>query len=155
RSKRCVVQVKSGEGLGTGFVIATNDDLNLVVTNKHVLIGAEAFEAESTSYPKTCTIVTWSKKDLPATVVALASDSDMDAAMLAVRSSDLEAWQIADFDNVRDGEEVVAIGNPLGFDHTVTKGIVSAKRNYFIQTDAAINHGNSGGPLVNRRGQVV
>jgi S1-C subfamily serine protease len=113
------------------------------------------FTKDNVRFAKTCNVVTVAGNSLSGTLVGLARQSKIDAAVILVKSGQLRPWPIASFDAVKDGEEVVAIGNPYGFGHTLTKGIVSAKRDYYLQTDAAINPGNSGGPLVNRRGQVI
>lgn len=101
----------------------------------------------------------------PATV--LGKDKELDIALVKIDAHHLPFAELGDSDAARIGEWVVAIGNPLGLDHTVTQGIISAKGRSgrmlgggsglesFIQTDAAINRGNSGGPLLNLKGQVV
>jgi serine protease Do len=150
------VQVQSGDSAGTGFVIASAGDRHLIVTNKHVLEKTSGSFWGTASYPKSCTVITVSDKSYTAAVAALGSDEEIDAALLLVHSNELEPWSIGRYDSVRDGEDVVAIGNPLGLDHTITRGIISAKRaDFLLQTDAAINPGNSGGPLLNRKGQVI
>ncbi|MEE9131909.1 MAG: trypsin-like peptidase domain-containing protein [Phycisphaerales bacterium] len=92
------------------------------------------------------------------------ADAETDLAVIKIDESGLIAARFADSDTIEVGQWVLAVGNPFGFDHTVTAGIVSAKgrssmglANFgnFIQTDAAINPGNSGGPLVNLRGEVI
>jgi len=101
------------------------------------------------------------RRELPATVIGV--DPPTDIALLKIEAKDLPVVDIGDVDSLKVGEWVIAIGSPFGFDHSVTKGIVSAKgrsvgmERYvpFIQTDVAINPGNSGGPLFNMRGEVV
>lgn len=151
-----VVQVTtrtpSGSGLGSGFVI---DAEGHVVTNYHVIEGADEIE------------VSFSNKDtLDATLVG--SDPSTDIAVLKVDAG-ADAFtplELADSDAVAVGDPVVAIGNPFGLERTVTAGIVSALQravrapngytiDEVIQTDAAINQGNSGGPLLDSSGRVI
>jgi putative serine protease PepD len=149
-----VVAVQVGGGSGTGFVIDTQ---GTIVTNAHV-VGASSQASVRFG-------------DSGATVDAevLGSDPSTDLAVLRVdpsRVRTLHPLTLADSENVRVGDEVVAIGHPFGLDRTATAGIVSGlgreiqSPNGFsidevIQTDAAINPGNSGGPLVDGRGRVV
>jgi putative serine protease PepD len=149
-----VVAVQVGGGSGTGFVIDTQ---GTIVTNAHV-VGASSQASVRFG-------------DSGATVDAevLGSDPSTDLAVLRVdpsRVGTLHPLTLADSENVRVGDEVVAIGHPFGLDRTATAGIVSGlgreiqSPNGFsidevIQTDAAINPGNSGGPLVDGRGRVV
>ncbi len=135
-------------GVGSGFIISESGD---VVTNHHVVDGAERV---------TVTLSDGTK--LPAEVVG--SDPLTDIALLQVESdTPLPAVTFGASDNMRAGDQVFAIGNPFGLGGTVTSGIVSAtSRNInsgpfddFIQTDAAINRGNSGGPLFNADGDVI
>lgn len=134
--------------LGSGFVI---DPAGTVVTNNHVI--AEANEI---------TVVFNDGTELKAEVVG--KDAKTDIAVLKVKSDKpLKAVKFGDSDKIRIGEWVIAIGNPFGFGGSVSAGIVSAKQrnirsgpyDSFIQTDAAINKGNSGGPLFNLDGDVV
>ncbi|MGE3143552.1 MAG: Do family serine endopeptidase [Hyphomonadaceae bacterium] len=134
--------------LGSGFVISAD---GVVVTNNHVIEGAE-----------TITVILQNGQQLPARVVG--RDPATDLAVLRVSSNaPLPFVQFGDSDRARVGDLVIAIGNPFGLGGTVTLGIVSARnRNIdagryddFIQTDAAINRGNSGGPLFNMAGQVI
>jgi S1-C subfamily serine protease len=139
--------------LGSGFVI---DKSGHVVTNYHVIEGASKVE------------VSFSGNDeMPATVVG--KDPSTDIAVLRIKGAQgraLTPLELGSSDAVRVGDAVVAIGNPFGLERTVTAGIVSALQreitapNGFaidrvIQTDAAINHGNSGGPLLNADGKVI
>jgi S1-C subfamily serine protease len=151
-----VVQVTtraaSGSGLGSGFVV---DDQGRIVTNYHVIEGADEIE------------VSFSNKDtLDATLVG--SDPSTDLAVLQVDAGAdaLTPLELADSDAVAVGDPVVAIGNPFGLERTVTAGIVSALQravrapngytiDEVIQTDAAINQGNSGGPLLDSSGRVI
>ncbi len=134
--------------LGSGFVI---DPSGIVVTNNHVI--AEANEV---------TVVFNDGTELKADVVG--KDARTDVALLRVKSDKpLKSVSFGDADKARIGEWVIAIGNPFGFGGSVSAGIISAKQrnirsgpyDSFIQTDAAINKGNSGGPLFNMAGEVI
>jgi S1-C subfamily serine protease len=139
--------------LGSGFVISKS---GYILTNAHVVLGGHNVRVGFSS-----------GKTYPAKVVG--ADSSTDVAVLRVKlpASSLHPLPLADSRTVRPGNPVVAIGNPLGEDRTITEGIVSAISRQIqslvpgkliygaIQTDAAINHGNSGGPLINAAGQVV
>ncbi len=136
------------QGLGSGFVL--NKD-GYIVTNHHVVDNASSV-----------TVRLSDDRTFEAEVIG--TDPLTDIAVLKIDAGeDLQAVQLGDSDVIRVGEDVVAIGNPFGLHSTVTTGIVSAKgRNIsegpyaeFIQTDAAINKGNSGGPLFNMDGEVV
>jgi len=133
---------------GSGFVISTD---GYMLTNNHMVEGAEKVEVELTDGRKF-------------TAKIIGADSDSDVAVVKIDAANLPYLELADSDTLEVGEWVLAIGNPLGLSHTVTAGIVSAKgrsgfglADYenFIQTDAAINFGNSGGPLINLDGKVV
>lgn len=136
---------------GTGFFITAD---GYILTNNHI--------AEDSVKN---TITTLQGKDYEAKVVG--TDPKTDLALLKIEANDLPFATLGDSALVKVGEWVLAIGNPLGMEHTVTAGIVSAKGRQlgmgtnvptyqdFIQTDAAINRGNSGGPLVDMRGEVI
>jgi len=136
-------------GLGSGFVI---DPSGLIVTNNHVVDGADDIKVKLPGNPA----------EMPAKVVGV--DPQTDLALLKVEApAPLPAVRFGDSDKLRPGDVVLAVGNPFGLGGTVTAGIVSARNrdihsgpyDDFIQTDAAINRGNSGGPLFDTRGQVV
>lgn len=139
-------------GTGSGFIITTD---GYIITNNHVVENAEVL-----------TVSLLDQREFEARLIG--RDANTDVAVLKIEATGLPAVILANSDDVRIGEWVLAIGNPLDFTFSVTAGIVSAKgrllsgltnSNYaiqdFIQTDAAINPGNSGGPLVNIRGEVV
>lgn len=147
-------QVFEQEGGGTGFII-TND--GLILTNKHV--------AENTS---SLMVLTADGKDYRAEIAAL--DPTNDLAILKIDAKGLPVVDLGDSNDLQIGQWVVAIGNALGLlQNTVTVGVISARErqlvagsgseqeqlNNLLQTDAAINSGNSGGPLVNLTGQVI
>lgn len=144
------------EGYGSGIII---NDQGYILTNYHVVSGASTMK-----------VIFNNKKEVNAKVVNY--DSSMDLAVIKVTDSDVKMPGIAELGNSKDlqvGDPVVAIGNPLGqeFLGSVTSGIISAtnrqvqvdststKTETLIQTDAAINEGNSGGPLINSQGQVI
>ena len=134
--------------LGSGFII---DKKGIVVTNNHVIQGAEDIVVRVEG-----------DKDYKAKV--LGADPGMDLAVLQIETKDiLKPVQFGNSDKARIGDWVIAIGNPFGLGGTVTAGIISARNRSiglsryedFIQTDASINQGNSGGPLFNMNGEVV
>ena len=135
-------------GTGTGFLIDADGH---ILTNHHVIEGAERL-----------TVKLADGRSLRAEVVG--SDPDTDIALIKVSApAPLPHASLGDSDALRVGEWVCAIGNPLAYEHTVTVGVVSflgrklfdAGLDNYIQTDAAISFGNSGGPLINSRGQVI
>src|SRR5215471_5840348 len=148
-------QREKQEALGSGFIV---DRSGVILTNNHVVAGADEVVVQLAD-----------SRRLSARV--LGSDPATDVAVVRVDKPprDLPAVTLGDSDKTRVGDYVLAIGNPLGLGQTVTMGIVSAKNRIigeklgdvdpryedFIQTDAAINQGNSGGPLFNFRGEVV
>jgi putative serine protease PepD len=143
----------SSQAEGSGFVYDKRGD---IVTNQHVVAGATSISVQF-----------WNGKSYKATLVG--SDSSTDLAVVRVQSapsSILHPLSLGDSTNVQVGDPVIAIGSPFGLSETVTSGIVSAlhrtmnaPNNYTIsdsiQTDAPINHGNSGGPLIDDAGRVI
>jgi len=142
-----------GTATGSGFVI---DSEGHILTNNHVVEGADQIE------------VKLGESDTNYTAEVVGADPASDLALLKVDAParELHPLTLGDSAKMEVGDPVVAIGNPFGLDRTVTAGIVSAIQraitapngytiDHVIQTDAAINHGNSGGPLLNRRGQVI
>ena len=133
--------------LGSGFIIASD---GYILTNNHMVEGSEKVTVELADGRKFTAEIT-------------GTDPGTDIAVIKIDADNLPYLELADSDTLEVGEWVLAIGNPLGFSHTVTAGIVSAKGRSlrladienFIQTDAAINRGNSGGPLLNLEGKVV
>ena len=140
------------EALGSGFVI---DKAGHIVTNYHVVQGAQRVQVSFSNNER-----------LAAQVVGRDPATDVAVLQVKAQSRALTPLDLGNSDAVRVGDAVVAIGNPLGEDRSITSGIVSAlQRRIFapngapidnvIQTDAALNHGNSGGPLLNTRGRVI
>jgi Do/DeqQ family serine protease len=134
--------------LGSGVMVTTDGYL---LTNYHVVDGADDIKVDFTD-----------GRTLTAKVVG--TDKPSDLALLKVSGSDFKAVALGNSDNVKVGDVVLAVGNPLGVGETVTMGIISAKNRStsvdgsyedFLQTDAPINHGNSGGALVNTKGELV
>ena len=135
---------------GSGVIISPNGE---ILTNYHVV-------ASMGSTDNALEVKTSDGKTYKAAV--LGKDKELDIALIKIDAAHLPYAKLGDSDGLRIGEWVVAIGNPLGLEHTVTQGIISAKGrkldtglSSFLQTDAAINRGNSGGPLLNLRGEVV
>jgi putative serine protease PepD len=146
-----VANTSQGQATGTGFVISKD---GLIVTNDHVIDGASQVKV----------MVGTSQKAQDATVVG--ADPSRDLALLKVDGSNLKTLSLGDSSQVGVGDATYAIGNPYGLDQTFTSGIVSAlnrdlqapdgsKISGAIQTDAALNPGNSGGPLLDADGQVI
>ena len=138
---------RKASSLGSGFIINKE---GVVVTNNHVISNAEDI------------LVKVGKKEYKAKVIG--SDPYMDVAVLKIQTKDnFVPVKFGDSDKARVGDWVIAIGNPFGFSGTVTSGIISARNrdinltryDDFIQTDASINQGNSGGPLFNLQGEVI
>ncbi len=133
------------KGIGSGFIISNDGYL---LTNHHVVRGADIIY-----------VTLLDKREFKAKLIG--SDVRTDVALLKIEAKDLNSLPIGNPDKLRKGDWVIAIGSPLGLDSTVTKGIVSAKGRdtgsfvAFLQTDVPINGGNSGGPLINDKGEVV
>jgi serine protease Do len=147
---------------GSGFLASTD---GFVLTNAHVVAGAREVSvvlarAAARDAPDR-SLVRPSGERLPATIVGV--DEETDLAVLKVEGTDLPALPFADSDALQPGNVVLAFGSPMGLQHSVTMGIVSAVGRQleddhpmvYIQTDAPINPGSSGGPLVDTRGRVV
>ena len=168
------IQQQEVESAGSGIIIGKNDSELLIATNNHVIDGAETVSVsfvDNETYEATIK-GTDSDKDLAVVAVPLSSISDDTMSQIAVAA-------VGDSDSLKVGEQVVAIGNALGYGQSVTTGIVSAtdrtlsssdsddsnalisstvttkETPTYIQTDAAINPGNSGGALVNMKGEVI
>jgi len=137
----------AGSALGSGFVVRAD---GLIVTNRHVIAGAHVVRVRLAD-----------GQEVPAKIIG--ADSVTDIALLSVAAGTLPALRLGSSESVSVGDAVIAIGNPFGLGQTVTAGIVSARARTleddpyidFLQTDAAINHGNSGGPLLSTDGTVV
>lgn len=138
---------REAQSLGSGFIISSD---GYVLTNNHVVADADEIIVRLSD-----------RSELQAKLVG--TDPRTDVALLKVDGKNLPTVKLGDSEKLKVGEWVLAIGSPFGFDHSVTKGIVSAKGRTlpndtyvpFIQTDVAINPGNSGGPLFNMNGEVV
>jgi serine protease Do len=144
-AKKSVVTVRTDVSQGTGFIIS---DQGYFVTNAHVLVGGSTVNA-----------IDYRQTTFPATFVGY--DANLDVALLKLEG-DYPSLNLANSNDVEPGERVIAIGNPLGLQFSVSEGIVSALKragpngiSAYIQTDAALNPGNSGGPLINTKGDVI
>jgi len=140
-----VVTIRTDISQGTGFII---DEDGYIVTNYHVMQNAQA-----------ATIIT--SDDTNHIVSFVGYDDTFDIALLKI-SGTYNELEFGDSNDVQVGERVIAIGNPLGLEFSVTQGIISGVHrtgpnglDVYIQTDAALNPGNSGGPLINQRGKVI
>lgn len=146
-NRRRAPQEQTQSSLGSGVIVSKEGH---IMTNHHVINGMEKIEVQLTD-----------GRVIPAKI--LGSDEQTDIAVLKIDADKIEPLPFGDSDQVRVGQMVFAIGNPFGLQETVTQGIVSAKGRKgvadssveFLQTDAAVNQGNSGGPLLNLRGEIV
>ena len=140
-------EIPEQRGTGSGFIVSSD---GIIMTNAHVVEGADELIVRLTD-----------KREFKGKV--LGSDKQTDIAIIKIDAKDLPVLKMGDSSKLKVGEWVAAIGSPFGLDNTVTAGIVSAlSRNLpsdqyvpFIQTDVAVNPGNSGGPLFNMKGEVV
>ena len=145
--RRQVPQEVPVAGEGSGFIVSPD---GIILTNAHVVKGA-----------KTVTVKLTDRREFSAKV--LGSDPKTDIAVLKIDARNLPVVKLGDSNRLQQGEWVLAIGSPFGFENSVTAGVVSAKGRAlpddsavpFIQTDVAVNPGNSGGPLLNANGEVV
>jgi len=143
------MRIPRQRGLGSGVIVTTD---GYILTNNHVVDGADEINVDLTD-------------DRTLTARLVGTDKASDLALLKVSGSDFKALPLGNSDNVQVGDVVLALGNPMGIGQTVTMGIISAKGRAtgvgdgsyedFLQTDAPINHGNSGGALVNMKGELV
>ncbi len=135
--------IYSENSLGSGFALGTN----CIITNAHVITDSSQIS-----------VLSYSGNEYKATV--LGTNENEDIAVLVVENGDFPCLTVADISAMKTGDDIYAIGAPKGMAYTLTKGTVSAKErtirnNSYIQIDAAINEGNSGGPLLNDNGQVL
>jgi S1-C subfamily serine protease len=145
-------QTQTSQALGSGFVV---DKAGHIITNYHVVQGAKSVEVSFND-----------NESLKARIVGVDPSTDIAVLQVDAHSRALTPLPLGNSDQIQVGDEVVAIGNPFGLDRSITSGIVSALQrgitapnnyeiDHVIQTDAALNHGNSGGPLLNAQGQVI
>ncbi|HTY99633.1 MAG TPA: Do family serine endopeptidase, partial [Rhodocyclaceae bacterium] len=142
-----IPQEFKNHSLGSGFIVSPD---GYILTNAHVVDGADEVQVRLTD-----------KREFKAKTIG--ADRRTDVALIKIEATNLPTVRLGDPERLRVGEWVIAIGSPFGFENSVTAGIVSAKgralpqENFvpFIQTDVAVNPGNSGGPLFNMKGEVV
>ncbi|MFD0675200.1 S1C family serine protease [Cohnella sp. GCM10027633] len=141
-------------GMGSGFIF---DSTGYILTNQHVIADSDEIKVIVDGY------------DQPFTAELLGSSYELDLAVLKIKGTDFPTLKLGDSSGMNMGDWVVAIGNPYGFDHTVTVGVLSSNEReinipdangtreykHLLQTDASINPGNSGGPLINLQGEVI
>jgi serine protease Do len=140
-------QERNQTSLGSGVIVSREGH---ILTNHHVIAGKDKIEIQLTD-----------GRVEPARLIG--TDEQTDIAILKIEAREIEPLALGDSDEVRVGQMVFAIGNPFGLQETVTQGIISAKGRRamadsgveFLQTDAAVNQGNSGGPLLNLRGEII
>ncbi|HMR91262.1 MAG TPA: trypsin-like peptidase domain-containing protein [Chitinophagaceae bacterium] len=143
--QNAIIQIATGGGTGTGFYLK---EYNLIVTNDHVVADNAEVTIAGKAFEKTLTRVWY-------------TDRKHDLAFLeAPAQHDLPEIRLGDYEEMKDGDRVLAIGHPYGLNYTATQGVISKVDRIrdglkFIQIDAAINPGNSGGPLVNDEGEVI
>jgi len=142
---KSVVTIRTDVSQGTGFLI---NERGYVITNAHVLYGGNMVEI-------------WNYEQNSFNTKLIGYDETFDIALLKIEGT-FEKIYLENSDNVQIGEKVIAIGNPLGLQFSVSEGIVSSVHRIgmngmkaYIQTDAALNPGNSGGPLINKEGKVI
>ena len=145
KAVKSVVTIKTDVGQGTGFII-TKD--GYIVTNAHVLSGGSRVQA-----------ITSEKGSFNAELIGY--DGNLDLALLKIEGTFTQA-ELGNSNEIQMGEKVIAIGNTLGLKFSVSEGIVSgihrpgpSQLDAYIQTDAALNPGNSGGPLINKQGEII
>jgi len=143
--KRGIVTIRTDISQGTGFIITSN---GYVVTNNHVMEGAT-----------TAGIFTYNTESHQVRLIGV--NQELDIALLKIEGN-FDNVKLGNSNDVKIGEKVIAIGNPLGLEFTLTEGIISARDRtgmnglpYYFQIDVPINPGNSGGPLINTEGEVI
>lgn len=143
--QRAIIQIATGAGTGTGFYVKEYD---LIITNAHVVAEDAEVTIAGKAFDKMLSRVWY-------------TDRKHDLAFLqAPPSIEMPEVRLGQYDQMKDGDAVIAIGHPYGLNYTATQGVISKVDRIreglkFIQTDAAINQGNSGGPLVNMSGEIV
>ena len=144
-SVQSVVSIKTNKAAGSGFII---HEAGYVITNFHILEGARY-------------AISTTPRGIKQYMTLIGYDKELDLALLKIKG-EYEYLELGDSEKAKVGEKVIAIGNPKGLEFSVTEGIISAVNRKrlgnsagYIQTDAALNPGNSGGPLINTHGEVI
>jgi S1-C subfamily serine protease len=145
-----VVTVKTSSAQGTGFIISSD---GYIVTNAHVIADASGYLSSNIQ------VITNNQNTINAQFIGY--DGNLDIALLKI-SGQYQALKLGNSNNIQVGDKVIAIGNPLGLQFSVSEGIISAINrqgpngvNAYIQTDVSLNPGNSGGPLIDKNGEVI
>jgi S1-C subfamily serine protease len=146
-SIKSVVIIETTEGIGTGFFIYEG----YIVTNTHVIVSGDSSKIK---------VITYDRKEYPASRGG--DNPNWDISLLKIENVSYPSLKLGDSTKIRVGEKVIAVGNPLGLGISVTRGILSNihqkiknSPGEYIQTDTALNPGNSGGPLINSEGKVI
>jgi serine protease Do len=145
---------------GSGFIIASD---GWIVTNAHVVEGGRRIRVQLNNEAELSAQPDEALRHALVDAKLVLADRDTDLALLKIEASGLPTLELSDSSDLKQGQLVLAFGSPLGFDNSVSMGIVSSvarqpdpnSPTIYVQTDAAINPGNSGGPLVDTRGRVV
>ncbi len=153
-----VVKIQTSQGIGTGFVIASRGNRHLLLTNRHVITvegGFLIFTFDSPENP--CAVLLRTGEKLTGYLAAVPKDNAVDLALLLVESDVLRPLgKLRRFEEIQQGEPVAEIGHPLDYEFSIADGIVSRKwQGMYVLTNALINHGNSGGPLIDAEGKLL
>lgn len=149
-----VVTITADDHAGSGFIFSPD---GYILTNRHV-IEPDDTEQDAEATADSITIKLQNDEQFPATITHLSTDHDL--CVLKIDRTNLPAVQFASSDRLTAGQDVAVIGAPLGLEHSVTRGVISALAREidgldYLQIDAALNEGNSGGPVINEDGQVI
>lgn len=139
--------IETADGLGTGFVIFSNNVSTYVVTANHIVENSDINNIKAVNY--------YSNREYQSSIYSTDVENDLALLKLEIGGIDPISWATDNSHYPKLGDDIIIIGNPLGLSGTVTKGIISYLDNYYIQTDAALNPGNSGAPMLNNYGEAL